>query len=89
MSSLVLLCFVMSYVMLMFACVTAPAGSNITDAPVYCSSTGLLGPAVACHGIGSSTGLSLHAAPDHPSEDADSASPLYQERASKCECHQP
>lgn len=65
----------------------APTGSNITDAPVYCGPADLLGPPVGCHGIGGGAGFSLHAAADHPSEDANSAPPLHQERASECECY--
>lgn len=39
------------------------------------------------HGDGSSTGLSLHAAVDHPSEDAGAAPPLHLERAAERESY--
>lgn len=68
-------------------CVSALTGADVKDAPVHSRPADLFVCPVGRHGDGSSAGVPLHAAADHPGEDAAAAPPLQPERAAECESH--
>ncbi|MEQ2196116.1 hypothetical protein XENOCAPTIV_024304, partial [Xenoophorus captivus] len=73
--------FVSSYLLM--------SGEDAKDAPVHPGPAVMSFSAVGRHGDCSGAGVPLHAAADHPSEDAAAAPPLQPQRASECEQQAP
>lgn len=62
-------------------------GADFEDAPFHSRPADMSGSAVGRHGDIGSAGLPLHAAADHPREDAAAAPPLLPPRAAERESH--